>query len=44
MSTITISLPEQVARRIDIEASNQGFATRSEFNEKPRAYAAWYLT
>lgn len=31
MSTITISLPTQIAKKIDLEASKQGFATRSEF-------------
>lgn len=31
MATITISLPKQIAKKIDIEAKNQGFATRSEF-------------
>ncbi len=31
MSTITISLPSQAAKRVDIEARKQGFATRSEF-------------
>ncbi len=31
MSTITISLPSQIAKKIDLEASKQGFATRSEF-------------
>ena len=31
MSTITISLPSQITKRVDIEAKRQGFATRSEF-------------
>lgn len=31
MSTITISLPEQIAKRIDAEADREGFSTRSEF-------------
>lgn len=31
MSTITISLPSQIAKKIDTEAKKQGFATRSEF-------------
>ncbi len=31
MATLTISLPNQIAERVDIEAKNQGFATRSEF-------------
>ncbi len=31
MSTITISLPSQIAKRVDAEAKKQGFATRSEF-------------
>ena len=31
MSTITISLPSQITKRVDIEAKKQGFATRSEF-------------
>lgn len=31
MSTITISLPNQIARKVDYEAKTQGFATRSEF-------------
>lgn len=31
MSTITISLPSQIAKKIDLEANKQGFATRSEF-------------
>ncbi|OGY10257.1 MAG: hypothetical protein A3H88_00030 [Candidatus Blackburnbacteria bacterium RIFCSPLOWO2_02_FULL_44_9] len=31
MSTITISLPSQIAKRVDSEAKKQGFATRSEF-------------
>lgn len=31
MSTITISLPDQIARRVDVETTKQGFATRSEF-------------
>lgn len=31
MSTITISLPVQIAKKVDAEAKKQGFATRSEF-------------
>lgn len=31
MSTITISLPSQVTKSIDLETKKQGFATRSEF-------------
>ena len=31
MSTVTISLPNQIAKRVDAEAKEQGFATRSEF-------------
>ena len=31
MSTVTISLPGQIAKRVDSEAKRQGFATRSEF-------------
>ena len=31
MATVTISLPNQIAKRVDIEAKTQGFATRSEF-------------
>lgn len=31
MSTITISLPSQIAKKVDSEAQKQGFATRSEF-------------
>lgn len=31
MSTITISLPSQITKRVDVEAKKQGFATRSEF-------------
>ena len=31
MSTVTISLPGQIAKRVDEEAKKQGFATRSEF-------------
>lgn len=31
MATVTISLPNQIAKRVDVEAKNQGFATRSEF-------------
>ena len=31
MTTFTISLPTQIARRVDAEARNQGSATRSEF-------------
>lgn len=31
MSTITISLPSQIAKKIDTETRKMGFATRSEF-------------
>ena len=31
MSTVTISLPAQITKRVDSEAKRQGFATRSEF-------------
>lgn len=31
MSTITVSLPSQITKRVDSEAKKQGFATRSEF-------------
>lgn len=31
MSTITISLPSQITKRVDAEAKKEGFATRSEF-------------
>lgn len=31
MTTVTISLPTQIAKRVDSEAKKQGFATRSEF-------------
>ena len=31
MTTVTISLPTQIAKRIDHETKNQGYATRSEF-------------
>ena len=31
MSTVTISLPVQIAQKVDAEAKKQGFATRSEF-------------
>lgn len=31
MSTVTISLPGQIAQKVDAEAKKQGFATRSEF-------------
>lgn len=31
MTTVTISLPTQIAKRVDVEASKNGFATRSEF-------------
>ena len=31
MSTVTISLPAQIAKKVDIEAKKEGFATRSEF-------------
>lgn len=31
MATLTISLPKQIASKIDTEAEKRGFATRSEF-------------
>lgn len=31
MRTLTISLPSQIATRVDAEARTKGFATRSEF-------------
>jgi len=31
MTTVTISLPDQIAKRVDAEAKKQGYATRSEF-------------
>ena len=31
MATVTISLPDQIAAKIDSEAERGGFATRSEF-------------
>ena len=31
MATLTISLPNQIAERIDAETQRRGFATRSEF-------------
>lgn len=31
MATVTISLPNQIAERVDLETKKQGFATRSEF-------------
>jgi len=31
MTTVTISLPTQIAKKIDAESKNQSFATRSEF-------------
>lgn len=31
MSTITISLPSQITKKVDNEAKKEGFATRSEF-------------
>jgi len=31
MSTVTISLPGQIAQKVDEEAKKKGFATRSEF-------------
>jgi Arc/MetJ-type ribon-helix-helix transcriptional regulator len=31
MSTITISLPKQIAEQIDTETKKEGFSTRSEF-------------
>lgn len=31
MTTITISLPDTTARKVDLKAKEHGFATRSEF-------------
>ena len=31
MATITISLPDQIAKKIDSETIKEGFSTRSEF-------------
>lgn len=31
MTTVTISLPSQIAKQIDFETKKHGFATRSEF-------------
>lgn len=31
MATITISLPDQIGKKVDAEAQKQGFSTRSEF-------------
>lgn len=31
MTTVTISLPDQIAKKMDLEAKKQGYATRSEF-------------
>ncbi len=31
MATVTISLPNQIAEKVDAEAKKQGFSTRSEF-------------
>lgn len=31
MSTVTISLPNQIAQKVDAETKKQGYATRSEF-------------
>ncbi len=31
MTTVTISLPDQIAEKVDLEAKKEGFATRSEF-------------
>ena len=31
MSTFTISLPEQIARQVDVHTRKLGFSTRSEF-------------
>jgi len=31
MATVTISLPTQIAKKVDYEAQKKGFATRSEF-------------
>ena len=45
MSTITISLPGLIAKRIDAETRRQGFATRSEFiRSLLRKYFAGELT
>jgi Arc/MetJ-type ribon-helix-helix transcriptional regulator len=31
MATVTISLPDQIAKQIDSETKKEGFSTRSEF-------------
>lgn len=31
MSTVTISLPSHITKRVDLETKKRGFATRSEF-------------
>ncbi len=31
MATITISLPKQIAQKVDLETKSHGFSTRSEF-------------
>ena len=31
MTTLTISLPDKIAKEVDIETRRQGYATRSEF-------------
>jgi Arc/MetJ-type ribon-helix-helix transcriptional regulator len=31
MATVTISLPDLIAKKVDLEAKKQGFATRSEY-------------
>lgn len=31
MATVTISLPDQIAKKVDKKAKEEGFATRSEF-------------
>lgn len=31
MATVTISLPDPIAKQVDFETKKQGFATRSEF-------------
>lgn len=31
MTTVTISLPDKIAKRLDQKTKEQGFATRSEF-------------
>lgn len=31
MATITISLPNEIAKKVDSEAQREGFSTRSEF-------------